>query len=181
MPKHFLNTPVQIDARKLQTQARLLAALIEIQDSGRPFTALTVSQLCQQANVSRATFYRHHKTIQDVIAVGAFDLLFGFERTVDAKPGMNFTEGSALLVNLIHENRAFFNLVIWSQNQPLITSIFVGEVEKIMLNADNSPSNQRFISQFLGTAILNFALQVAQNPVNESETLRLFRLLIPDL
>ncbi len=60
---------MQIDQRTHQTHRKLMTALQAHFTAQMPFNKLTVKQLCHDAHVGRATFYRHHQDIADIIVV----------------------------------------------------------------------------------------------------------------
>ncbi|BBM21975.1 uncharacterized protein SN13T_2011 [Lactiplantibacillus plantarum] len=60
---------MQIDQRTHLTHRKLMIALQAHFAAQMPFNKLTVKQLCHDAHVGRATFYRHHQDIADIIVV----------------------------------------------------------------------------------------------------------------
>jgi len=177
MAKAFLNQPLNIDQRKLKTEAKLYQALLELHQTGIAFNKISIQQLCERAQVSRATFYRHHDTIADVIMVASLTFINQYQQQVDAQSDINFDSGSQLLVALLYTQFDLFQLIAWSQLQTRIAAVFAGAVQQTLRLRDNSSPEQRFISQFLGTAILNFNLQVATSPepITQTTALKLFR------
>ncbi|WUH95277.1 TetR family transcriptional regulator [Streptomyces sp. NBC_00433] len=54
-------------ARSAATRAQVLAALERLLDSGEAFSEISVAQILQEADVSRATFYAHFQSKSDVL------------------------------------------------------------------------------------------------------------------
>lgn len=64
-----MNNQLHIDQRTHQTHRKLITALQANFKSQKSFNELTVKQLCLDAHVGRATFYRHHQDIEDIIVI----------------------------------------------------------------------------------------------------------------
>ncbi|GAB7169443.1 hypothetical protein TUA1478L_14390 [Lactiplantibacillus plantarum] len=69
MTKLIMNNQLHIDQRTHQTHRKLITALQANFKSQKSFNELTVKQLCLDAHVGRATFYRHHQDIEDIIVI----------------------------------------------------------------------------------------------------------------
>lgn len=172
---------MKIDKRKQRSEAKLFQALAQEYRQGTPFAQIEVSQLCQLAGVSRATFYRHHETIEDVLIVEFLILITEFEQRIDQLEQVDFTSGSAVLIGLVYDRLELLRMVKWSNTYDQVTSLITGAVQTILRLRDYNEVERPFISNFVGTAVLNFALQIAQavEPMPQVDALKLFRLLMP--
>ncbi|PWG00016.1 TetR/AcrR family transcriptional regulator [Levilactobacillus bambusae] len=133
MVKLNLTKPLKLDHRSIQSQAKLYKALCEAFHSDLPFSRLTVKQLCQAASVSRATFYRHHQDITDIIIVQLLRVIGKFEASVDQLSHIDYQSGSRLVVDAIWHNRLLVQLIGWSQCEPQCAQIISGAVLNILL------------------------------------------------
>jgi len=181
MAKAFLTQPLNIDRRKRQSEAKLFQALIRDEQTQTAFGQITVQQLCHEAHVSRATFYRHHDSISDVIMVECFAVVYELQQSIDEHHQIDFAIGSQLLIDVLYQHLDLFRLVTWSHTVTQVEALFSGIVQQVLRLQDEQLPMQRFISRFLGTAILNFSVQVAtgSETLPKSEALSLFRLLMP--
>ncbi|AMV61969.1 hypothetical protein ADU72_0202 [Pediococcus damnosus] len=181
MAKIFLDAQFKIDKRKQQTEAKLIQALKQKWQDGTQFNQIDIKDLCESANVSRATFYRHHEGIEDVVFVQFLIAISEFEQKIDVLNRVNFENGSITIVDMIYANLDLFKMVKWSHMQIKVQALFSGTALKILISRDYSKEAKHFISDYLGTAILNFAQRVAdaKEPITKAEALRLYRLLLP--
>ncbi|MCG0621675.1 hypothetical protein IMAU10239_02317 [Lactiplantibacillus plantarum] len=69
MTKLIMNNQLHIDQRTHQTHRKLITTLQANFKAQKTFNELTVKQLCLDAHVGRATFYRHHQDIEDIIVI----------------------------------------------------------------------------------------------------------------
>ena len=54
------------DLRVVKTRANIRNVLVEIM-SEKPISRITVSEVCELAKINRKTFYRHYRTVGDVL------------------------------------------------------------------------------------------------------------------
>ncbi|MFL2028245.1 hypothetical protein [Loigolactobacillus zhaoyuanensis] len=182
MAKAFLDPQLKIDHRKQQTELKLFNALVQKYRSGATFEQIKIKELCQMAGVSRATFYRHHQELTDVIVVQFLILIANFERQIDELEQIDFVNSSAVIVTTIYANLELIKMMQWSDIQPQIQSLFSGTALQILILRDYSKVTQNFVSDFLGKTILNFAQQIAMavEPITPAVALKLYRLLLPN-
>ena len=60
--------PARENAQALRSKCALVAALYQLMERDT-YQDLTITQICQEAEVTRQTFYRHFQTKQDVLAL----------------------------------------------------------------------------------------------------------------
>lgn len=182
MAKIFLDPQIKIDKRKEETELKLFDALKGRYQSEAVFDEIKINDLCQSAGISRATFYRHHQNIGDVIVVQFLIEITKFKQQIDALEQLDFTNASTVIVDMIYANIELFKMMKWGNVQAEIQSLFNGTALQILILRDYSKQTRNFISDFLGTTILGFAQQIAQAPdsIEKTEGLRLYRLLIPN-
>ncbi|WP_010621952.1 hypothetical protein ABTQ33_05695 [Paucilactobacillus suebicus] len=183
MVKINLNTPLHIDFRHQETQAKLFNSLQQFYNLKTPFNTITVTQLCADAHVGRATFYRNHEKIDDIIYIQFLILINDFKLRVDDRQEINFQYASQLIVQLIIDNINLFNLMEWSNIEKQITELFSGTVHSILINRSAQLNHADIISNVIGSSILNFAVQITKHSdlLSVSEATKLYQILIPDL
>jgi AcrR family transcriptional regulator len=102
----------QRDARGLKTMRALHDALVDlIQD--RPLERLTVDSIVLRAGVSRATFYRHYSTKEQLVdEIGSDEI----DRLLDiALPRVSRTDtlaGSLAVAHYVSENRRLWSVLL---------------------------------------------------------------------
>ncbi|WPC17747.1 hypothetical protein N6G94_01615 [Pediococcus inopinatus] len=182
MAKMFLDAQFKIDKRKQQTESKLIQTLKQKWQEGIDFDQIEIKALCESAGVSRATFYRHHQGIEDVVMVQFLMAISEFEQKIDALNRVNFENGSITVIDVIYANLDLIKMVKWSHMQDKIQDLFGGTALKILISRDYSKEAKNFISEYLGTAIFNFAQQIAdaKEPMQKAEALKLYRLLLPN-
>ncbi|KRM59110.1 hypothetical protein FD44_GL000118 [Secundilactobacillus malefermentans DSM 5705 = KCTC 3548] len=178
-----LSNPMAIDARSKKSQQKLYQALRHYYGRNIDFNKITVKASCEQANVSRATFYRHHQDLRDILTVQFIIVISELEARVDQLTFLDFETGSQELVNIIDANFDLIRLMNWSQSRPRIEPVISGAALRILILRDYPEPNRTFVATFLGATILQFAQQVVQapEPLSKAAILKLYRKLIPDL
>ncbi|MFC6171818.1 hypothetical protein [Loigolactobacillus jiayinensis] len=182
MAKGFLYQPVKIDQRKHQSEVKLFNALARKYRSGATFKQIAITEFCRSAGVSRATFYRHHQTLTDIIVVQFLIVIAGFERQIDTLTQADFANSSQIVVATIYTNLELIKMVPWSGAQAQVQALLSGTAQQILMLRDHPKATQNFVSGFLGAAILNFALQIAtvQEPITKATALKLYQQLLPN-
>lgn len=182
MARAFLNNPIKIDQRKQRSHEKLFRAVMAEYRAGVPFKQIEIKAFCQDAGVSRATFYRRYKDLADVIVVHFLIVIADLKQQIDALSQPNFENSSQIVVSEIEANLDLVRLVAWSGSQQAVQSVLSGTAQQILILRDYPASKRQFISQFLGAAILNFAQEVSDSPepLSGAEVLGLYRLLIPN-
>ncbi|MFD1440413.1 MULTISPECIES: hypothetical protein [Lacticaseibacillus] len=183
MAKIQLAGGMQIDARSRHSQVKMLSALQRLHDQGVPFSSLKVGEFCRLAGVSRATFYRHHQDLKDILAVELLKQIGAFEHRVDQSTIKDFQSGSALIVSALLEARPLWQLIIWASAADRAQDLMIGAVQRVLITRDYPAQDRTFISGWLGAALLRFALQTAttEPALPQPKALSLYRMLIPDL
>ena len=104
--------PTQKEIIKQQTKSKLFDALVLLMES-KSFDHITVTQVCQEAGVSRMAFYRNYNTLIDVI-----DQFFSesFKCIVESNLENNTSihYANTVLVDFVLKNSHFFQLMAQS-------------------------------------------------------------------
>lgn len=182
MVRAFLNNPVKIDQRKQRSHAKLFDAIVAKYQAGVPFEQIEIKAFCQEAGVSRATFYRHYQNLADVIVVHFLIVIADFEQQIDELSEANFENSSQIVVSEMLQHLDLIKLVSWSDTRQAVQSVLSGTAQQILILRDYPVARRQFVSEFLGGALLNFAQEVAEapKPIPAAEVLELYRVLIPN-
>ncbi|MBR6204472.1 MAG: TetR/AcrR family transcriptional regulator [Candidatus Methanomethylophilaceae archaeon] len=90
------------DLRIVRTEGRLIEAFLRLK-SGRSFKSITVSDLCREAGVSRATFYNRFDSMEGILDA-AIDSVLGslpaMERCINAYRWSGMMGGEPLCVHV---------------------------------------------------------------------------------
>ncbi len=108
----------KLDLRIQKTYAALLSSFQELLCK-KPFEKITVQELCDNALVRRATFYKHFGDIYELFAFMIREIAASYKRP-DKKPPEDFISYCMLIVN-----NAFTFL---ENNEKLVKSIFKSAV-----------------------------------------------------
>ncbi len=115
------------DARVIKTKARLLETFNNML-SERPFEEITVNDVCQKADIRRATFYKHFTDKYDFLAYFVASLRNEFDTTLQTsiKPDSTFTyyvEYIRALVNFLTDNEAMVKNILKSEALPILVDV----------------------------------------------------------
>lgn len=97
------------DLRVIKTRQTIRAALISLM-SEQELSDITITSLCVRARINRKTFYRHYRSISDVITEFENELLSDFSEILKTSNTSIFDIGSVLgeISALISGNREYF-------------------------------------------------------------------------
>lgn len=181
MEKVFLNEPVKINRRKQRTEEKLYNALLAAYQDQDDFNRIEIKAFCERAGVSRATFYRLHPNLADVLLAQFVRLISRLAQQINALNQVDFESWSTVAVSEIEDHLVLFKLVKWAGVQESVEALLSETILKGMAENGCSTANQQFVSQFIGSSLLQFARQVAENPtpLTRCQTLALYRRLMP--
>lgn len=97
------------DLRVIKTRQTIRAALISLM-SEQELSDITITSLCARARINRKTFYRHYRSISDVITEFENELLSDFSEILKTSNTSIFDIGSVLgeISALISGSREYF-------------------------------------------------------------------------
>ncbi len=150
-----------MDRRKRKTQAAITQALLsQLQKSD--FATITVSQLCELADINRGTFYLNYLDKFDLlerVIQTEIDTLITYCQTSE-KTSQPLTATFAYLTE--HKNR--FSLLIKAGTQDVFSSYLVRYLLKSELaNASSSQTEAIFIANGVVGVLKNFLLNPKSN------------------
>lgn len=178
-----LEPAVRIDRRTHHTQLKLQAALSQLQAAGQPFATLTVSQLCAVAGVGRATFYRHHQDIADVLTVAYLMALQTARTQLNALPNVTYVALAQTAVTSMLAHPELPQLVTWAGAEDRIIPVLTGLVQQVLTALAAVPQRRRFVATYLGTSLYQFSRQLAaERPaLDRRQAFQLFVQLVPNV
>jgi len=91
----------------------------------KPLSSITISEIAENANVDRRTFYRHFKTKNDVIKYYIYAVLKQYEKILLKK----FTSDGHLFVKIIFEAFLSMNVTLQILNKQNLLDLFLTEFE----------------------------------------------------
>ncbi|MBC1501259.1 helix-turn-helix transcriptional regulator [Listeria weihenstephanensis] len=154
-----VSQPLNIDLRVQKTQTKLYGVLAGFFHDGRAFESITVQDLCAEAGVSRATFYRHHEWISQIIEVQILRKLREFSVRFDQEKLLR-ENVVRLVVEMVQNNRELFQIIEWSRMESGFVEIISGEFLRIGLLLGAEFTHEQFARNYLARMILELGLEV---------------------
>jgi len=97
------------DARARKSAAALRAALLDLLGR-KPFDQITIRDICAEAGIHYATFFRHHQTKESLLdAIAAEQIRQLNELTIGVREADNYQAGLQALCEYVDEHR-----ILWS-------------------------------------------------------------------
>lgn len=183
MTKIQINNEITIDHRTHQTHIKLYKALCDSFLNHEEFKTITVKQLCQDSKVGRATFYRHHNNIMDIISVEYLIVIRELGDRLNSLSNANYMAIADATVRTILKHPLLPQLVSWANCRDQIISLEVGMVRQVLMNFQIKQRDLNFISTYTGNCIHQISLQlVSMQPFpHQDYALELFSKLIPNI
>lgn len=158
------------DLRIKRTNKLLISALLKTLKS-KNFNQITVNDLCEEALVSRASFYVHFTDKYNLLEYW----LVGFGKDI-AKTVLNYKELESTVNEFINDNRkVIINILNEANNETskivynFISSIVNASIEG--RNKDPLDNNNIVLSQFCAGGILNMISRQMQNQYQDNDNL----------
>ena len=103
----------KIEKRVVKTRQLIREALLDL-TSERALSKITISELCVRAGINRKTFYRHYRTVGDVITEIENDILAEFAAVFKSHGSSIFDVGAALreISATVESRRGFFTRLL---------------------------------------------------------------------
>lgn len=151
------------DLRRIKTDKALKTAMLTLL-SYRSFNNLTVSDLCKEALVSRATFYSHYTDKYDLLRAWLADI-----KTEIINMEYHYDELEAAMNQFIYENRKVIkNILQYADSEVLeITQDFMSHVVglsvKRNMSSETSPNHTTLLNFCTGGLMQLLLWQVKNN------------------
>ncbi|MBF2356675.1 TetR/AcrR family transcriptional regulator [Listeria welshimeri] len=157
-----VHQPLNVDLRPQKTQTKLYTVVEKFYLEGKSFESMTIKDLCEKAQISRATFYRHHEEIIQVIEVQLLRTMqhfsLEFDQTILTKESVQ-----RLIIRTIQNNPLLFEVIFWSHAENIFLDVVSGEILRIGLLKEISFSDTKFIPNCLARMILSLAAEIHQS------------------
>lgn len=174
----------KIDLRIVKTHNKLTAALSEMMNE-MPFGDITVFDLCEKADVRRATFYKHFKDKYDFLKDVITNIIKDITETVNSN---EYLRSSPInyLVRFVNEVIAYFESrplilsnLLNSDNLPIMLKVIstctysalVESLSDVKRSGCNFTSDVAFCSSFINGGISNILIMWLKNPTCTKEEL----------
>ena len=100
------------DARALRSGQALRAGLLSLLER-KPFEQITVREICKEANVHYATFFRHHPTKEALLDSIATDEIAQLNKlTLAIRAADNYEAGFQALCAYVDEHRSLWSILL---------------------------------------------------------------------
>ena len=124
----------KVDLRIKKTHATLLRALRELLCE-KSFNEISVAELCERAEVRRATFYKHFGDKGELLAYMIQQLQKGYgdrmdKSTVELDDGAYLTEVLKNFLDFMDENRQMARTVLNSSARQIVLDILNEQIER---------------------------------------------------
>ncbi|MDG2005522.1 MAG: TetR/AcrR family transcriptional regulator [Novosphingobium sp.] len=113
---HKLNAPASStskDARARKSSQALRDALMHLLEERQSFDEITIRDICAQAGVHYATFFRHHETKEALLdSIAQNEIAQLNELTLAIREADDYGAGFRALCTYVHENRKLFSILL---------------------------------------------------------------------
>lgn len=131
---------VKTDLRIIKTKDALHAALVDLLET-KPLEKITITELCQKANINRGTFYLHYQEICDVFEEYfreiTADLAKSYEEPYHHVSVLKISELDPSTIRIFHHIKSYqtFYEIVLSKRVPLqYYYLLFEEVKQLFLN-----------------------------------------------
>lgn len=168
-----------MDKRQLHTKEKLKKALIKLMQQ-HELDDIQVSMLVTEAGCSRATFYNHFSSIEELLYDIIDETLEEFKihirnpyKHLNLVEFTNFPKENVTLFHFLLENRDLFN-VLMKESRTLDLSLFIGDtieelyVEEYQFRLNNSKVNPRMFNLYAANGIAAIILRWMETGYKES-------------
>jgi len=126
-------------ARAVRSSQALREALLELLDR-RPFDQITVREICGQAGVHYATFFRHYVSKEALLdAIAAHEIEHLNRLTVAIRAATDFREGFRALCAYVEDHRSLWSILLNGGAGPAMKEEWLRQAK--MVAATQPPSN----------------------------------------
>lgn len=174
-----------MDLRVIKTQKALLDAFMEML-SNQPFDNITINDLCKQAMVRRATFYKHFTDKYDFFAFFVRTKSEEFNKmcnpNMEAEPNILFCFQKTL--DFFNEHEALINNILKSSMFPTLLEIYGDEIYVSILSYLEKQETTIISKEILASFFVGGIVEISkywiinQKKISEQELLENVSILI---
>jgi len=157
------STKTNEDARVVKTKAKLISVFEKLL-SEKKFEEITVNEICEKADVRRATFYKHYTDKYSFFAYFVENLRYRFEKKhgyiASSKiTAEYFTSYVDAAITFLEEHEAMLENLLMSEARPVLADLLVLKNYEITLkNFDRTISTSVMASPKTVSAMLTSAV-----------------------
>lgn len=155
----------KVDRRVQRTRQALFAALMELLGE-KNYTAITISDITEQANVGRATFYLHYKDKDDLLASNLETLFAEVAKQIRPLLKQSLlaggTEQGRILFEEAAQNSDLYRMILGGQGGMMLyarlqsrMAALMGDMMEKMIMGGDSPVEISLLANYLVGAILS--------------------------
>lgn len=174
----------KVDLRIIKTHNKLTAALSEMMNE-MPFDDITVFDLCERANIRRATFYKHYKDKYDFLRGVTTRIideisqsLFSSEYDLSS-PVVYFTSFVNEIIVYFEKRPVILSNMMCSNTFPIMYDIITSCTQTALLNSlsivksggSNFTTDVSLTANFINGGIASILLEWFKNPTVSKEIL----------
>ena len=169
----------QPDKRRLDTQAKLFAALKTMYAASTPIADISVTALCRAAGISRQAFYRHYHQIDEVIVnntiLVANQFLLNVDQTLDAN-----RKAATIMVDLILGNRTSFAMIFWGHVEEQVIQLITSDMRRVNNFQTKTSPTEAIRLELFARAIISFAQVMIHHPeIDRGQLIELYKQTVP--
>jgi AcrR family transcriptional regulator len=123
---------IKNNRRTQYTVSTIKEAFLKLLET-QPLTKITVTQICQVANVNRGTFYLHFKDPQDLFNQIENDLIIEVQPIMAIQPKENLPEWLGRFVLFLKEHEQAAKIVLLDYENSQLTQVIFSEVHDMAL------------------------------------------------
>ena len=145
--------------RTKMTKLLFHTALIELMQQ-KPFSKITIRDICTQADLNRTTFYKHYNDQDELIAEIEDELI---QRTLDYMKNVSRQEGTIPMIetflNYVKDNHRLFKVLFSGRdNNERMLAYMANVTESIRANLPDygTEEEERYILNFIMHGTFNF-------------------------
>lgn len=165
----------KMDIRVIRTQEQLLTSLVRLL-ANKSFEELSVSEICDNANVHRATFYKHFNDKYEFLNFCFDNELSKIDFNVpNALPTVdNIKENFMLFIKttfeFIYSKKALFSVILSKKFSASLGASFTAAVHNYCLEKvkeilpGTNPERAELFAAFYSNAFIGVVTQYAKNP-----------------
>lgn len=155
----------------LQSQHLITSALLSLMAT-YAYEEITITQICQEAQVSRQTFYRNFEFKNDILDFHLNNLIHGYLSTFPNNEADSFQHLYGLFVflqgykdflKLLKQNNLFFLL-----NQAIVTNILSFSSTEKLAESDKEINLNSYVLDFIASTICSIISRWIENDFKES-------------
>ncbi|MDO4323819.1 MAG: TetR/AcrR family transcriptional regulator [Lachnospiraceae bacterium] len=149
----------------LNSQEWLVNALLDLMES-KPYSKITVKDICQKADLSRQTFYNFFETKDDIIVFCIQQCYLEMMEGLKTKSPLLLSDITEQLIHTFHSNRRTIHQIISQNLEHLLERELASAIEIFaeQMNPEASAHPYKYGTSFLTGAIAHTVIYWFKDP-----------------